>query len=187
MEFLIDLWLPILVSAVFVFVVSSLIHLLTPLHKNDYRGLPGEAKLLGVLRAESIPTGQYAFPYASSMKETSSPEMIQKYQEGPVGYMTVLPNRPPAMGAALVQWFLYSILIGFLVAYVAHVQLAAGAEYRVVFRITGTIAVIAYAIGHIHESIWLGRPWSTTFKHMLGGLVYGLCTGGVFGWLWPEV
>ena len=37
------LWLPILLSAVIVFVVSSILHMALPFHKNDYRQLPGPA------------------------------------------------------------------------------------------------------------------------------------------------
>jgi hypothetical protein len=187
MEFLTYLWLPILVSAVLVFVASSLIHMLTPLHKNDFGKLAGEEKILEAMRAEGVKPGLYAFPRATSMKDMSTPEMVQKYQAGPVGYMTVDENGPPKFGRSLVLWFFYSLIIGFLVAYVAFIRLEPGTAYKVVFRMTGTVAVIAYAIGHVHESIWKGQPFSVTFRHMLGGVIYGLLTGGVFGWLWPDV
>ena len=46
-----DLWLPILVSGVVVFVVSSVIHMLIPIHRGDYAKLPGEdAVRAGYLR-----------------------------------------------------------------------------------------------------------------------------------------
>jgi len=34
-------------------------------------------------------------------------------------------------------------------------------------------------------SIWYRRSWSTTLKATLDGVIYGLLTGGAFGWLWP--
>ncbi len=37
MDFLTELWLAILLSAVFVFIVSSVIHMALPVHKNDVR------------------------------------------------------------------------------------------------------------------------------------------------------
>ena len=52
------------------------------------------------------------------------------------------------------------------------------------FRVAGTTAFIAYAAGVWPQSIWYHRPWSTTLKFTLDGLIYGLLTGGVFGWLW---
>ena len=39
----------------------------------------------------------------------------------------------------------------------------------------------------IPDSIWYKRSWSTTWKSMFDALVYGLFTGGVFGWLWPKM
>ena len=45
------LWLPILLSAVIVFIVSSIIHMALPVHKSDYRKLPDEEKALDALRA----------------------------------------------------------------------------------------------------------------------------------------
>ena len=56
------LWLPILLSAVFVFVASSLVHMVLQLHKNDYRKLPAEDELLDALRRTNTPPGQYMFP-----------------------------------------------------------------------------------------------------------------------------
>ena len=49
------LWLPILLSAVLVFVASSLIHMASPWHKSDYPKLPDEEQLIGALRPLVIP------------------------------------------------------------------------------------------------------------------------------------
>ena len=40
MEFLIDLWLPIILSAVFVFLASSVLHMVVQVNKNDAGQLP---------------------------------------------------------------------------------------------------------------------------------------------------
>ncbi len=45
------LWLPILLSAVIVFVASSVIHMATPWHKSDYPKLPNEDRVMDALRA----------------------------------------------------------------------------------------------------------------------------------------
>ncbi len=50
----------------------------------------------------------------------------------------------------------------------------------------GTASFMAYAFGLIPGSIWWGKPWSATIKEVFDGLVYGLLTAGVFGWLWPR-
>ena len=58
----------------------------------------------------------------------------------PVGFLTVVPSGPPGMGKNLIQWFLYSVLISLVVAYVALLGLFRGATYATVFRVTGTVA-----------------------------------------------
>lgn len=185
MDFLTALWLPILLSAVFVFIASTILHMLIPIHKGDYKKLPGEEKVLAEMRAQAVQPGEYMFPCAASMKDMATPEMVEKFKLGPVGHMTVVPNGPWAMGKSLVQWFVYSILISVFTAYVAHHALVAGADYLAVFRLTGTVAILAYAFANVPNSIWKGTPWSTTLKFAFDGIVYGLVTAGAFGWLWP--
>ncbi len=125
------------------------------------------------------------FPCAESMKDMGSPEMIEKMNRGPVGLLTILPTGPANMGKYLGQWFLYSILIGVFAGYVGTMGLEAGAAYGEVFRLTGTVAILGYAVTYIPTSIWKGLPWGTTLKFIFDGVVYGLLTAGVFGWLWP--
>jgi hypothetical protein len=185
MEFLLELWLPILLSAVFVFLVSSVLHMLLPIHKGDHRGLSDEEGLLGAMREKGLEPGTYMFPFPKSMKEMGSPEMLAKYEQGPVGFMTVFQNGAPAMGKNLLHWFLYSILISVFVAYITWLVMVPGQDYMDVFRVTGTIAVMGYGLSDFPASIWKGQAWSTTFKFLFDGIIYGLVTAGTFAWLWP--
>ena len=183
---LIDLWLPILLSAVFVFIASSIIHMALQIHKGDFKKLPGEERVLSEMRTQGVRPGAYMFPCPDSMKEMSSPEMIEKYKQGPVGFLTVVPSGTPGMGKNLIQWFLYSVFIGVLVAYAATLELTRGVEYMAVFRLTGIVAIVGYAVAPITDSIWKGYRWGTTLKFVFDGVVYGLVTAGTFGWLWPD-
>ncbi|HEY4683084.1 MAG TPA: hypothetical protein VIH17_07520 [Candidatus Acidoferrales bacterium] len=180
------LWLPILLSAVVVFIASSIIHMVLPYHRSDYKRLPNEEKLLEAMRSAGVFPGHYMFPHVTSHKELKSAEMIEKYKKGPVGLVTVLPSRPPAMGKYLLKWFIFCLAMGVFVAYLAGRTLHVGTEYLAVFRIAGTVAFLGYSAGQALDSIWKGQAWSTTIKHMFDGLVYGLLTAGVFGWLWPR-
>ncbi len=186
MAFLSELWIPIVLSAVFVFVVSSVIHMVLPIHKGDYKKMKNEDAVLQSLRSGGVEPGQYMFPCAGSMKEMGSPEMVQKVQKGPVGWLTVVPPGGFNIGKSLVWWFVYCLVVGVLVAYVGWHGLEPGAAYLRVFQLTGTAAVLGYAVGYLHESIWKGGRWSTTSKFVLDGIVYGLVTAGTFGWLWPD-
>jgi hypothetical protein len=183
--FLIDLWLPILASAVAVFVVSSIIHMVLPWHRGDYGKLDGEDAVLEAMRNQSVRPGCYMFPCPGSMKEMGTPEMVAKYEKGPVGYMTVIPNGPPAMGKSLVQWFLYTLLIGIFVAYLGSLAVEPGTAFKGVLRITGGVAVLAHAVGYLQDSVWKGQRWGITLKFVVDGIVYGLVTGIVFALLWP--
>jgi hypothetical protein len=107
-----SLWLPIVVSSVFVFILSSIIHMASPWHKSDYPKLPNEDKAMDALRPLSIPPGDYMVPRPSNMKDMKSPEFLDKMKKGPVMVLTVVPNGPMAMGRNMILWFLYSVVIG---------------------------------------------------------------------------
>jgi hypothetical protein len=185
MSFLAALWLPIVVAAVIVFVASSIMHMVLPYHRSDYNQLPDEDKIRAVLRSASLKRGLYVFPFCTH-KDMKSPAIAEKYKEGPVGFVTIVPNGPPAMPKFLAQWFVYCLLIGFFVAYLTAHTVAPGANYLAVFRVAGTAAFLAYGFGHLSNGIWKGQMWSTTIKEVFDGLVYGLLTAGTFGWLWPR-
>ena len=181
-----DLWLPIVVSAAFVFVVSSILHMVLTYHRADYRKLPMEDEVAEAIRRAGPGPGQYVFPYCSSAKEMGTPEMKEKLTRGPVGILTVRPSGLPNMGAHLGTWFGFCVLVSLFVAYLAGRTLASGAEYLAVFRLVGTVAFMGYAFGDFVDSIWKSQPWSNTFRAAFDGLVYALVTAGTFGWLWPR-
>jgi nucleoside recognition membrane protein YjiH len=180
------LWLPILLSAVIVFVASSIIHMALPIHKSDYRKLPDEAKALDTLRATGVTPGrEFRFPYCTQ-KEMKSPEGIEKFKRGPVGLLVIMPSGAMNMGKFLGQWFLYCVVVSIFAAYLTGRTRAPGTEYLEVFRVAGTTAFIGYSLAQAQNSIWRGVTWGVTLKHMLDGLIYGLLTAGTFGWLWPK-
>ena len=179
------LWLPIVLSAVAVFIASSIIHMVFKYHSSEYRQLPEEGAILDAMRNAKAGPGFYAFPYAGSMQAMGTPEMMDKYKQGPVGTVNIKPSGPPAMGKNLAQWFVYCIVVGVFAGYLASRTLGPGAHYLGVFRVVGCASFMAYSLAHFSDAIWKMKPWSMTFKHVFDGLVYGLLTAGVFGWLWP--
>lgn len=186
MEFLGQLWLPILVSAVFVFIASSIIHMATPMHKGDFQKLSSEDAVMDSLRGLGVGPGAYMFPRGDCMKDMGTPEMMEKMKRGPVGWMIILPPGGFNMGPSLIAWFVYSLAVGAFAGYVGWYSLGSGADYLKVFRIVGTAAIMAYSLGGVPDSIWKGVRWSVTIKFMFDGLVYALVTAGTFGWLWPN-
>jgi hypothetical protein len=179
------LWLPILVSAVLVFVASSVIHMASPWHKTDFPKMANEDQVLAALRPLGIPPGDYFVPRPQTRDDLRSPAFQEKVKQGPVVLMTVMPGGI-SMGRNMVMWFVYCAVIGFFAAYIAGRALAPGTPYLQVFRFAGATAFIGYAAALWQLSIWYRRAWLTTIKSTVDGLIYALLTAGTFGWLWPR-
>ena len=180
------LWLPILVSTVLVFFASFIMHMVLTYHRSDYRKLSDEDPVTDALRnANATPGPDYFFPFCS-FEEMKSPAMIEKMKRGPVGFITLLPPGPPAMGRNLVQWFIYCLVISTFAAYLSGNVLAPGSAFLQVFRVVGIAALLGYGAAHAQESIWGGRSWVVTFKHLFDSVIFAALTAATFGWLWPK-
>ena len=177
---------PILLSAVIVFVASSIIHMVLPYHRSDYRKLPSEPEVMEALRKFNIPPGDYMVPRPAGPEDMKSAEFKEKFAKGPVFMMTMMKGGTMSMGSNLIQWFIYCIVVSVLAAYIAGRALGPGREYLEVFRFAGCTAFIGYAMALWQDSIWYKKAWGTTLKNTFDGLLFGLLTGGTFGWLWPK-
>lgn len=178
-----SLWLPILVAAVLVFVVSSILHMVLKYHQTDFDAVPGEESVRSALRG--VPEGDYVIPHASSNEERQTEAFKEKMREGPVAFLTVYPAGDFKMGSSLALWFVYAVVVGVFAGYVGGLALAPGADYMKVFQVTGTVAFAGYGLALVQNSIWYNRKWSTTFKSLFDSLIYACVTAGAFGWLWP--
>jgi hypothetical protein len=181
------LWLPILLSAVFVFIASSLVHMVFKWHNSDYHGFPNEEEVRAAVNQGTPAPGQYILPYCRDMKEMGSEDMQRKYKEGPLGFVILRKPGATNMGPMLLQWFLYCGLVSLATALLlSHSGLHAGAGYRAIFHSAALASFMAYAFGSIPMGIWWGQPWGSVLKNLLDGLIYAGLTAGTFGWLWPH-
>jgi len=177
------LWLPILVSAVFVFIAANLLWMALPFwHRKDYHRLGNEGTILGALR--DVRSGQYVAPMMDWKNTT--PEQRAEAQKGPMATIIVRNPGTFSFPATLLKYFIFLIVVSTFVAYLTGVTLAPGTDYMRVFRVAGTAGVLAYAFNSIADSIWYGKPWSVTFKTVIDGVIFGLLIAGTFGWLWPR-
>jgi hypothetical protein len=181
-----SLWIPVVLSAVIVFVVSAIIHMVLPYHRNDLRKVPKEDELMDALRRLDLPPGDYLVPHAGSPEGMKKPEFVEKMKKGPIAVLTVAPGAAPSMGPNLAQWFVYSLLVSLFAGYIAGRALGPGASYLAVFRFVGATAFMGYSFALLQSSIWYKRSWVTTLKSVFDGFLYGLFTAGTFGWLWPR-
>jgi hypothetical protein len=179
------LFLPSVISAVLVFIASSLIHMAIRWHQSEYKTLSNEDEVRAALHKASPVPGKYVLPYCKDSKEMASPEMQRKLAEGPNVVMYVRANGPTRLGPFLGKWFVYTLVVSLLAGYVARAGVAPGAEYLEVFQVVGAASWLAYAWAIPSDSIWVGKPWSSTAVYMVDGLIYAALTAGAFAWLWP--
>jgi hypothetical protein len=180
-----QLWLPILLSAVAVFVASSILHMALKFwHMPDYKAFPNEDEVGAAIRGGSPAPGMYVLPYCD-MEAMKQPGARDKFAAGPVGLVILRRNEMPAIGKSLALWSVFALVVSLFCAFVAVGALAADAGGHRVFHTTALVALMAYAARSFPMGIWWGQPWGSVFKDAVDGLVYAIVTGLVFAWLWP--
>ena len=184
MDFLVQLWLPILVSAAVVWVASSILWMVLPFHKNDFKGVPNEGALTDVIKSGNIAPGQYYVPFCPG-KDRNSPEFQARVKQGPWAFL-IVSGLAPSFARSLVLWFVNLVIVSLFVAYVSRAALPNGTAYLPVFRIAGSAALLGYAGMFMADATWKGSCWGDAFKRLFDGVIYALLTAGVFGWLWPH-
>jgi len=180
-----SLWIPVLVSAVVVFIGSSILHMALNYHKSDYKPFPNEEAVRATLAKGALVPGIYMTPHCGDMKGMKDPAMQEKFAKGPVAVLTVLPSGMPNMGKHLGLWFGFTVLVSFVSAYVARHTLHPGADPMEVMRITGSVSFMAYGLSRLSDSVWKGQPWGVTARFVLDGAIYAVLTGLTFRMLWP--
>ena len=186
MHALASLWLPVLVAAIAVFVASSLVHMVFRWHQSDFKRLPNEEAVRAALReGGGAGPGQYMTPWCESMKASQEDAMQAKFREGPIATVTVMKSGKPEMGPMLGRWFLLNLVLAAAVGAIVLQVYGPGADPRYAGHLAGLITLLAYGAGSPQQSIWMGKPWSTTAKDLLDALIYGVVTAFAFTWLWP--
>lgn len=182
---ILELWLPIVLSAVAVFVVSSILHMMLKFwHQADYNGFSNEDEVRRAVNAGNPKPGIYSLPYCE-MANMGNPEVQERMKEGPMAILFVQKPGLPNMVKSLGQWIAYCLLVSLFAAYVATIALAPGSAGMQVFQLVSVVTFMAYSLGTLQYGIWWGQPWKAVFKDVIDGLIFGLLTGAIFAWLWP--
>lgn len=181
-----QLWMPILLAAVAVFIASSLIHMVFKWHNPDYRKLANEDEVRAAIRASSPGPGQYMIPHCVGPDDMKNPGMEQKWKEGPIGFLMLRPAGMPNMASYLGQWFVVTLLVSLAAGYLASRTVPAGASFLAVCRVVGAATFLAYAFGGPINAIWAAKPWVSAAKEVLDAAIYATASACAFAWLWPR-
>ncbi|MGD9693400.1 MAG: hypothetical protein AB7G17_07645 [Phycisphaerales bacterium] len=180
-----QLWLPILLSAIGVFVASSVIWMFLPIHKNDYKKFPDEEAVMSAVRAQNAGPGLYFFPFCKHGPEMKDPVFLEKMKAGPWGTVILFAGQPN-MGKTLPLWLINNLILATVSAYVVTLAAPAGADFMTVFIPAAIATLLGYAGGTLTTIIWKGEPASNAIKSLLDAVVYAAITGAIFAAMWPK-
>ena len=91
---LLELWLPVLLSAVAVFFASFVAWTILPHHKKDWRRLPDHDAFADAVKKLEIPPGQYLYPNVATNAEMKEEAYQQRFKDGPWGTLSIWPAAP---------------------------------------------------------------------------------------------
>ncbi len=185
MELLIPLWLPILLSAAAVWIVSAIAWMALPHHKRDFIELPDEDGLMDFLRKSGLKPGNYVFPDFRGREAMKKEKVCKALEEGPVGHLSLWPT-PLTMGDKMFGTFVVYLVVSVLIAYLTRVALPGAAGFSRVFQVAGTAGILAYCFSSIPNAIWFGSYKRTIVATVVDGIAYGCITGAIFAWRWPH-
>lgn len=185
MEIVFALWLPILLSASAVWIVSAIVWMALPHHKSDFIRLPDEDGFMDYIRKSGIKPGNYGFPDCHSSGAMKSEKVQKAWVEGPVGHLSIWKT-PLTMGDKMLATFVVYLVVSILIAYLARIAIPGTASFAKVFQVTATAGILAYCFSSIPSGIWWGAYKRTIAANFIDGVVCGVITGAIFAWLWPR-
>jgi hypothetical protein len=177
---LLELLLPIILSAIALFFASFLSWMVLPLHFRDWVKCDRDEDLTNAVRDLGLPAGSYMFPGWNTPEEMKSPEYVAKWEKGPVGIMTVFPK--VSMGQNLGLTFLYFLAVSFCLAYLASFAVDRGADFMHVFRFVATAGLMAFLAAILQHAIWFHNR---IIGHIIESVAYAVITGAIFAAMWP--
>lgn len=185
MDFLTQLWLPIVASAVAVWFISALGWMLINHHSKDMKPLSpaAEEELKGLIVRHGVAPGAYGFPDFQSFKGKSKEEQAALSKK-PMGLLRVWKDM--GMGRNMALTVVVNLVIGVLIAYLGWEAMGRGASFVKVMQVLGTAGVLAHCFGGMTQNIWYQESRRNMVMCFIDGVIYGMATGAIFAWLWPR-
>lgn len=198
MDFLTHLWLPIVVSTAAVWMASFLAWMVVGHHKNDWKEVPNEHEFIETVKRMGISPGSYGFPdfrRCAGMSKEQKHAKWEEMQKSPMGLLRVWGRI--SMGRNMLLTALVYLAVSVLIAYlgwnalphggmsVGELAVSVRPNFAKVMQVLGTAGILAYCFAGLPNDIWFQRSGREVLTSLIDGVVFGLITGAVFGWLWP--
>ncbi len=185
MDFLTQLWLPILVSGVVVWIASFVFWMAIGHHNKDVQAIPGEKEFKETINRLNIQPGNYGFPDFHSCKGMSKEEKMKLYDSRPMGLLRVWA--PVNMGVNMLLTFLFYLITSTVIGYLGWAALPHTHDaFGHVMQVLGTAGILAYCFASFPNDLWFQKSKRSMLMNLIDGVVFGLITGAIFAWLWPK-
>ncbi|HZW07400.1 MAG TPA: hypothetical protein VFF65_09765 [Phycisphaerales bacterium] len=190
MDFLTNLWLPIVVSGAVVWIASAVAWMAVGHHKKDRDPVPGgrEQELMDAITRMSIPPGNYGFPdfcqHDKLPRKERMAAMKALYDRRPMGLLRVWGEMN--MGVNMLLTFVFYLVTSAVIGYLAWATLPQGAPFAKVFQVIATAGILAYCFASFPGDLWFQKKRRAMAMDWIDGIVFGLITAAVFAWLWPR-
>jgi hypothetical protein len=178
--------LPVVLSAIAVFILSMIIHLAMPWHKTDYAIVPDHDAAIAAIQSLNLSPDDYAMPNVRVPGGGKNPDFVAEFERGPTFHLTMMPAGGMPMGKFMGAWFGFMLLVSAIAGWVTSSIVPPGGDGHAVFHYSAIITACSYGFGGWTLSIWYFRRWSTAFKGTFDAILYGLASGAVFMWMWPK-
>ncbi len=185
-----DLWLPILLSGVAVWVASALAWMAIGHHRKDRDPIPGgkEREFMDTIKRLNIPPGNYGFPDFCQHHDLPPKErkeaMKALYNTRPMGMLRVWGE--VNMGVNMFLTFLFYLITSMVIAFLAAGALPHGASFATVFHLCSLAGILAYCFATFPGDLWYQLKHRAMLMCWIDGIIFGLITGLIFAWLWPR-
>lgn len=205
MDFLTNLWLPILLSGVGVWIASAVAWMAIGHHKKDRDPIPAgnEQALMDAITRLNITPGNYGFPDFCQHDKLPRKERTEAlkalYDRRPYGMLRVWGEM--SMGLNMLATLLFFLVTSAVIAYLGWATLphrttsetvvgvpalTPGATFAHVFQVIGTAGILAYCFASFPGDVWFQKKRRAMLMDAIDGVVYGLITAAIFAWLWPR-
>lgn len=176
----VSLWLPTVLSGVALFFASFLSWMIVQLHKQDWIKMSCEDDFLDKLRELDVKPGSYMFPGYDTPEEMKSEEAAKKFEQGPVGVITVFPGM--TMGRNLALTMVFFLVCSFCIGYLGTMAIGPASTRFDVFRFIATAGLLTFLSAIVQHAIWFR---SRVTGHVIESIAYALIIGAIFAALWP--